>query len=100
MFGLFNISVHPKTQEIAVKKPVVLKKKAPSVKVDAMKILSNVLDELVNVNNSKVDTLRKLYVDISSGKINESELISFLKRDDSKPKKKKIKALISGQLTI
>lgn len=95
MQKIFNLSIYEK-QVKPVQATVNTKKTTPSIKIDAMKIIGNVLDELINVNNSKVDTLRKLYIDIDSGKLNHIELVSFLRQSESKRKKKKIKALISG----
>jgi len=89
MFNLFNIPAKPqKHEEIIAQKPV-SRKVSRSVKVDAMKVLDKVLDDVVNINNPRVDTLRKIYFDISSGKLNHAELVSFLKQPYNQPKKRK-----------
>jgi len=93
---IFNITP-PQVEpvQVLVKQAPTIKRKAskPSVKVDALKTMEKVLDALQNVNNVKVNSLRKLYFAIENGGDLE-KVIAFYKEPVTKKKEKKF---ISGQ---
>lgn len=87
---LFNIGITPKEEPVEVKterKP----RKPRSIKVDAEKVISDLLEKLENVNNPKVDSLRTLYMSLS-GDMNMDKLVAHYKQPiPVKTKKKKEK---------
>lgn len=97
---LFNLA--PNTVTVApvlVKtQPTPFKKKVatPSIKVDAMKTLEKVLTDLQDVNNPKVDALRKLFLSIENGS-DMGSVVAFCKEPITAKKKPAKKKLISGK---
>ena len=94
MFNLFK-----KTLKIDAVEPVLPKqptpfKKKPSLKADALKTIEKVLNDLQNVNNPKVDSLRKLFNSIENGNDLES-VVAYYKQPIGK--KKKEKKFVSGK---
>lgn len=98
MFNIFEISPKkelPVLEKPVVKQPTPFKKKAsaPSIKADALKTIEKLLGDLQNVNNPKVDSLRKLFVSLENG----SDLASVMAFYKEPIKAKKKKKLISGK---
>jgi|SRR5579859_7355993 len=95
MFGkLFDIGKKSEPQ-IEEKKPIVFAQSIvvkPTVKRspknDSLTALSNLLDELENVNNPKVDSLRKLYLHLQTND-DKANLVAYLKQPIPPKKKKK-----------
>lgn len=95
MFNIFNIAPEKKTvlESVVVKQPI-KRKPAPSAKADALKTIEKLLGDLQNVNNPKVDSLRKLFISLENGS-DMTSVMAFYK-EPIKAKKKK-KKLISGK---
>lgn len=90
MFNLFNIGNTPKPvpaqpQIRRIVKPKPVQVAAP--KIDAVKAIESILEEVSGLNNPKVDTLRKLLIALENGS-DMKGVIEFC-REPKKAKKKK-----------
>lgn len=86
---IFNLEVkEAKERKSIVYKPAIAMKKPQPVKPDALKRLEKILDDVQNLNNPKVDTLRKLFIHLQSENTNATDLMAYLKQPITKPKKK------------
>ncbi len=96
---LFNIS--NQSEPVLVETPIQIRKSkpkaatTPSLKQDAEKVLERLLNDLQNVNNPKVDTLRLLALSLEKGG-DLTSVLAFCKAPVTVVKKTK-KKLISGK---
>lgn len=95
MFNIFKITPteSPVLESVAIKQPI-KRKPVPSVKADALKTIEKLLGELQNVNNPKVDSLRKLFISLENGSDMDSVMAYYKEPINTKKSKKK---LISGK---